>query len=204
MQHRRRTPNRRGEGDGLHEEIVQAAARLLATSPSPEAVTLRAIAREAGIAAPSIYPHFADRDEILDTVVSRTFADLARACADAASTAPSGAAAIRSICHTYMRFADADPGRYRILFQRSPANLSQESPPYPSGLRAFELLSSAIAEAVTEGTSTSTDPTRDAQALWAALHGLTTLVPATPGFPWRRVDDLVGRLIETVAGLQGA
>ena len=183
---------------------MQAATRLLATSTSQEAVTLRAIAREAGVAAPSIYPHFADRAEILDTVISRAFAELARVCADAASRASSGAAAVRSICHTYMRFAGADPARYQILFQRSPTNVSPEPHPYPSGLEAFELLSSAIGQAVTEGTSASTDPGRDAQALWAALHGLVTIIPATPGFPWRRVDDLVDRLIETLAGLEQA
>ena len=132
--------------------------------------------------------------------MSRTFAELAQACADAARGAPSGAAAVRSLCHAYMGFAGAEPGRYQILFRRSPANLGEEARPYPSGLRAFELLNSAIVRAVAEGASTSTDPARDAQALWAALHGLTTIIPATPGFPWRQVDDLVGHLIDALAG----
>ena len=47
----------------------------------------------------------------------------------------------------------------------------------------------------TEGTSRSADPDRDAQALWGALHGLVTLVPATPGFPWRPTDEALDRMI---------
>ena len=204
MHHRRRTPNRRGQGVALHEEIVDAAARLLGETASREAVTLRAIAREAGIAAPSIYPHFADRDAVLDAVVSRTFAELAQVCSDAAIGAPSGAAAVRALCRAYMAFAGDSPGRYQILFQRSADNVSRQPNPYPAGLRAFELLSAAIGRSVTEGSSTSTDPTRDAQALWAALHGLTTIVAATPRFPWRPLDDLLDRLIEAMTGIRGS
>jgi AcrR family transcriptional regulator len=40
---------------------------------SEAAVTLRGVAREIGISAPSIYPHFADREEILGAVLTRAF-----------------------------------------------------------------------------------------------------------------------------------
>jgi AcrR family transcriptional regulator len=198
----KRAVNRRGQGAGLREEIVEAAARLLGASASREAVTLRAIAREAGIAAPSIYPHFADRDAVLDAVVSRTFAELAQACSSAATGATSGVEEVRAICRAYAAFASNRPGQYQILFQRSPDNLSRTPQPYPEGIRAFELLSGALERMVAEGTSTSTDPTRDAQALWAALHGLATVVPATPGFPWRDATDLLDRLVEALTRTQ--
>ena len=189
----KRTINRRGQGSALREEILDAAGRLLAAPESRGEVTLRAIAREAGIAAPSIYPHFADRDAVLDAVVSRTFAALQRACVDAAEGAESGATQVRAVCDAYATFVRERPGEYRILFDRSPVNLSEPPRPYPEGIRAFELLIQGLERMVSEGTSTSTDPVRDAQALWASLHGVLTLVPATPGFPWKPLDQILER-----------
>src|SRR3954471_1001502 len=68
-----RTRNRRGEGALLRDEIVTAAERLLEREGNEEALTLRSVAREAGISAPSIYTHFADRDAIVETVLDIAF-----------------------------------------------------------------------------------------------------------------------------------
>jgi AcrR family transcriptional regulator len=62
-----RQRNARGQGGRLRSEIVEASRRL--TDHGGDALTLRAIAREAGIAGPSIYDHFANVDEIRDDVV---------------------------------------------------------------------------------------------------------------------------------------
>jgi AcrR family transcriptional regulator len=49
-----RARNRRGEGSKLRADILAAATRLLEQTGSEEAVTLRAVARQVGISAPSI------------------------------------------------------------------------------------------------------------------------------------------------------
>jgi AcrR family transcriptional regulator len=66
----RRRRNARGQGARLTEDIVTGALALIERTGSAEAVTLRAVAREVGIAAPSIYPHFADREAIVTAVVA--------------------------------------------------------------------------------------------------------------------------------------
>lgn len=186
--------NARGRGSELREEIVRAAARLLSSAASRDGVTLRAIAREAGIAAPSIYPHFPDRDAILDAVVSATFAELEAACRAAAGRTATAAERLGAICAAYTSFGRERPDAYRILFERSGPNVG-EAHPYAAGIRTFRLLADTLADMVMEGSSTSTDPDRDAQSLWVALHGLLTLVPATPGFPWQPADELIVNLI---------
>lgn len=114
--------------------------------------------------------------------------------------ASSGLDQVSAICTAYADFARDRPGQYRILFERSPENLSEQPHPYPEGIRAFELLARALERMVAEGTSTSSDPVRDAQALWAAIHGLVTLVPATPGFPWSPSQEVLGRIIAALSG----
>src|ERR1700684_1098518 len=71
--------NARGQGTRLADDIVRGALALVERTGSDEAVTLRAVAREVGIAAPSIYAHFADRDAIVMAVVMRIFDELTEA-----------------------------------------------------------------------------------------------------------------------------
>ncbi len=71
--HRR---NARGQGARLTEDIVSGALALIEREGTDEAVTLRAVAREIGIAAPSIYAHFPDRAAIMMAVVARVFDEL--------------------------------------------------------------------------------------------------------------------------------
>src|ERR1700691_4242301 len=72
-----RRRNARGHGSALAEEIVSGALAIIDRTGSSEAVTLRAVAREVGIAAPSIYAHFPDRQAILMAAVGQIFDELA-------------------------------------------------------------------------------------------------------------------------------
>ena len=65
-----RRRNRRGEGDRLREEIITAASQMIGEAGDDSALTLRGVARRVGIAAPSIYRHFTDVDELKMAVVS--------------------------------------------------------------------------------------------------------------------------------------
>lgn len=198
---RHRTVNSRGEGSLLRDEITEAAARLLSRATSRDSVTLRAIARETGIAAPSIYRHFADRDAVLDAVVTATFEQLETVCEQAYNQAATGIARVRGISYAYVAFAAQHRSEYRILFERTADVIESgapSAPTYPPGIRAFQFFIDAFAQMDQEEDSDTTDPIRDAQTLWAALHGIVTLIPATPGFPWAPTEVLLDHLIEKV------
>src|SRR5437899_5757868 len=68
---RRRAP--RGQGERLREEILAAAERLLIQTGDVEAVSIRAVADAVGVTPPSIYLHFADKNELLWAVCERHF-----------------------------------------------------------------------------------------------------------------------------------
>lgn len=197
----KRIGNSRGSGSDLREEILAAAERLLAMSGPRDTVTLRAIAREAGIAAPSIYPHFRDRDAILDAVVDRTFVGLADTCHSAAAGAPRGVERVTAISLAYLGFARRNPGQYRILFERSPGNIASPPHRYPEGIDAFGVLTSALEDVAAQGSRGDLDPTTSAQSLFVALHGIATLPPTLPGFPWLAEPVLVGNVIEKIVGV---
>ena len=72
---RQRQRARRGQGDRLRTEIVDAASRMLAESGEVGELSLRAVAREVGIAATSIYLHFRGLDELVLAAKIRYFED---------------------------------------------------------------------------------------------------------------------------------
>ena len=68
------------------EEIISTARRLLVSS-GPDAVTLRAIAREMGMTAPGLYRYFDNRDELVRHVCANIFTELGHDIGQAISVA---------------------------------------------------------------------------------------------------------------------
>jgi AcrR family transcriptional regulator len=197
-----RERNRRGEGGKLRAEILAAATALLDRTGSEEAVTLRAVAREAGISAPSIYAHFPDREAIVDAIVDDAFGDFNAAietASDAATAAGAGSVGrLRAGCAAYLQFAAERPNRYRLLFERQ--DLGDRRQPV-RGIRteSFRLLIGSLQECIDAGISASTDSARDATAIWVALHGYATLHDLLPGFPWPDTDAMLDRIVCSLA-----
>ena len=200
-----RARNRRGEGAQLREDILRAAEHLI-DEAGAEAVTLRAVARAVGIAAPSIYAHFPDRDAILFAVAEDAFGDLERLLRRVPDPRQPAVDHLRATCTAYLEFARSWPQRYRIMFgavwnaqealQRHPDRAEDFN---RLGLGAFDALVDALTACVEAGESTSVDPSADATALWVGLHGLAQLRVATPLFPWP--PDLEANLVTRLARL---
>ena len=208
----RRQRNARGQGARLTGDIVTAAVELIEQHGSAEAVTLRAVARQAGIAAPSIYPHFADRDEILLAVVVRVFDELAATIERATAAAgPDPADRLAAGCAAYVAYGLDHPARYGVLFAAhhadaadycQPVELGPDGRPVLEfGANAFALLVNGIEDCVQAGVSTSTDVLADATAVWVALHGTVTLRSSLPAFPWPDPQVFIRKVVLSLAGV---
>src|ERR687894_3266921 len=69
----RRRRHARGEGTLLQGEILDAAVTVIGRTGDAEAMSIRALANEVGVTAPSIYRHFTDKAAILRAVLARSF-----------------------------------------------------------------------------------------------------------------------------------
>ena len=108
------------------EEIVQTARQLL-VKDGPEAVSLRAIAREMGMTAPGLYRYFGSHDELIRHVIAGIFTELARdihqaleAVAPAAQAAPdmAGKMAVKMVaaCREFRRWSLNHTAEFGMLF----------------------------------------------------------------------------------------
>ena len=98
-------------------QILDAAEQIIGTQ-GVDAATTRAIAERAGVAVPSLYRFFADRDEILDALVEHMLADLDQRtqAAEAACRPGDPADLIRLELDTHAAYFEAHPSAVALWF----------------------------------------------------------------------------------------
>lgn len=191
---------RRGEGAALREEILTAAAELLAETGSEDAVSIRAVAERVGVSSPAIYLHFADKEALLAEVCNQVFAALDAAMEAAAATADDPLESLRQRGLAYVHFALANPEHYRLVTMRRPAD-SEAIGPNDAMLAegAFAHLLEAIRRCQEAGLMRADEePFTLGLVLWAAAHGIASLLIAKPGLPWPPVESVVTRTIDAI------
>lgn len=199
-----RTRNARGEGGKLREEILEGAARLLNETGDGRAVTLRAVARSVGIAAPSIYRHFDGQPAMMLAVVEKDFASLELVLRDAVTGAGDDPRAqLDACCRAYLEFAEQHPGSYSAMFggewiPELDATITEQTL-RSLGVGAIEVIRDALHRCVATGASTSSSPADDAIALWLGLHGIAHQKAASRVFIGP--DGIEDRVITALAHL---
>lgn len=190
----RRNRNRRGEGGRLRGELVSAASTLLETISGEDALSLRAVARQAGVAPQSVYLHFANRRELMTAVYAVRFGELSAelSSAAAAAGADTPGARLAAICHAYCDYGLRHPGRYRVLF--GTAGTPGWEPKAMPGMATWDLFRTAVRDCLDPAADdASADET--AACIWAALHGLITLRRDRPSFPWPDLNTLIDTVL---------
>lgn len=180
---------RRGEGDKLRDDLLDATERLMLDSGDLDSVTIRAIATAVGVTPPSIYLHFPDRDALIVAVCERHFEVFDAAIEQAGATTDDPLESLRRRGRAYVRFGLENPEPYRILFMTRTGSSG-------AGVRAFQHLVDAVQRAIDAGAFRRVDPFLAATAVWAAVHGITSLLISLPQFPWPDIDALVNHVYD--------
>ncbi len=194
-----RQRNPRGQGERLRDDIIEAASRLLADPAAPP-LTLRAVAREVGVAATSVYLHFDDIDSLILAVADRGFAELIQLQDQARESSPDPGQRIRAGCLAYCEFGLAHPGHYQVMFA-DPLPLPEDTSPeqFP-GIASFRRLIEAVAD-YTGAEQTDEQLFFTAQLIWEQLHGIVSLRISRPRFPWPPLAETVtGAVDRLLAG----
>jgi len=190
---------RRGRAD--HKESVRRvildAARELFVCEGYGNVSLRKIARRIGYTPMAIYVHFRDKSEILDCICEETF-DAFRANAerlDLLELPPRErlAAGLRY----YVEFGLEHPHHYQLTFMTPPFCGQSLGRRKEIGQDCYQRMRCRVALCMTIAEA-GDGPRVDlaSQTIWAAAHGLVSLLIARPEFPWVERERLIGAVIE--------
>jgi AcrR family transcriptional regulator len=160
----------------LRRALVDAAQRLVTRSGAPQ-VSIRAIAKEAGVSPAAPYHHFADREALLAEVGALGFASLASAMERAAAAAGEERPLqrLQAAGVAYVRFAVENPEIFRLMFSATLANRSRFPRLQTAAQESFDVLQGMLMRF-------PSDPEEGAGALrpvpltaWSAVHGLAFL-----------------------------
>lgn len=174
----RRRRSARGEGDRLREEILVATAALLARMGSDEALSLRAVAREVGVSAPSVYLHFPDKEALLLAVAAELFSEVERALdAAAAQAGDDPVATVVARARAYVEWGLEHPGQYKVLYEGALwRRLDHPQQQQVLGQAALLALAADVERAAAHGAlPPDADAAHVAQVLWQAAHGVTSI-----------------------------
>lgn len=196
----RRARSPRGHGEQLRDEILGAAERILIETNDQSALSIRAIANAVGVTPPSIYLHFADRNDLVFAVCERHAENLERVMAEAAEGIDDPWERIRRRGRAYLQWGLDNPEHYRILMMsrpdQTPDRFVDERLADTAGLMP---VADDVAEAIASRQVTSgEEPLQMAKMLWMMIHGTVALLISKPDFPFGSVDDIYERMFDLV------
>ncbi|MBI2766100.1 MAG: TetR/AcrR family transcriptional regulator [Chloroflexi bacterium] len=173
---------------------ITEAARCLLEERGLDAVTMRELARQLGVRAPSLYFHVANREEVLRLLVQRGLEQLGTELRQAAAGVDDPGERLHALFDSYTQFAFANPGVFGLLFGPCP---DERRLPDVYGEQSAAPLLETVGELVP-----ATDVLDVAQGLWALVHGYTALSLSAQfrlgGEPYRAMHRTLDLLLKSL------
>lgn len=160
----------------LQSALEDAALSLLATQPAAK-ISLREVARIAGVSHNAPYNHFGDRAALLHALGVRAMRELLEAQEAAVEAAVDPVDRVRALGAAYVGYAADHPQSFALVFDPEycpPGAPSADMAPLITANE--ELLATEVEALVQVDGFTGRDPKALAAGLWATVHGLAQLV----------------------------
>jgi len=175
----KRKPSKKGSyhHGNLRRALLDSALAMV-EKEGPRGVSLRAVARMAGVSPAAPYRHFAGKEGLLAAVAEEGFRALeVKMQAASQETRGLDLAEFRSIGLAYVRFAASNPSHFRVMFGPEVSDKSIHLSLKEAADRASQIIADAIANCQRPGLEGGdTDPKRLFISAWSTFHGLATLI----------------------------
>lgn len=158
--------------DDVRSRILDAGLSLLSEG-GLQALSMRAVARIAGVSHQAPYHYFADREAILAEIVKTGFETLYAYETEAVASVSDPMERMAEMGCAYVRFALDHPALFQLMFRREMVDLENFQDAHDTAQATFELPLSVIAAAHGKKPEDSLNET---VACWSMAHGLATLM----------------------------
>jgi AcrR family transcriptional regulator len=179
----------------LRQEILDAAMEMFAKDGYTH-VSMRKIAYKIEYSPTIIYHYFKDKAHLLTCVCDDIFAELIKRFEALGPDSGDPLARLRMGLHIYIDFGLKHPNHYQVAFMTSLAETTRYDFEGSIHQEAFNFIRSAVKECVRQNKVRKHDVETTSQALWVAVHGLTSMLIVDRDFPWVNQDKLINYLID--------
>ncbi|NQU70812.1 MAG: TetR/AcrR family transcriptional regulator, partial [Rhodospirillales bacterium] len=140
------------------------------------ALSLRAVARQAGVSQTAPYRHFADKEALLAAVAAEGFRGLIAQMSERVAGLADPTARLAALGMGYVAFASAHPAQLRLMFGPEIRNKPDHPELIEVAREGYAMLSDAMAERLSLADAGPVDPALATLAAWSLVHGLATLL----------------------------
>jgi AcrR family transcriptional regulator len=198
MTAKKRAPKRDYHHGDLRNALLQAALTTLETQGWHE-LSLRDVARQAGVSHTAPYRHFESKEALLAAIAESGYALLADAMEAAVKAAPGDVTAqLRGTGRAYVKLALQRPALFRLMFSGAICSIPADGTFGEVAKRSFSLLVRTIAEGQATGVLRPGPPEQAALSAWSMVHGLALLLLE------QQLDVLGGGAIDPMQLVDGA
>ena len=161
----------------LRQALIDSALALIKEKQDAKTLSMREVARRAGVSNAAPYRHFADKDALLAAVAAKGFRILASYLREGVNSIPGEPLRqLQASGVAYVHFAIAYPSYYRVMFSAFQPGDAKSPELNEAGLDAFGVLVEIIVGAQAAGQVRPGEPQQLAWVAWALVHGLAMLV----------------------------
>jgi len=187
-----RPRNPRGEGNRLRDQLLAATAEVLNEVGDADRVSVRAIARRAGVSPTALYLQFPDRDALVTAAVDAGFDTFNDELTSAAAVPGTPDERLLAMGHAYLAFSEHKPALYSILFSaRRPLVVHEDE-----AVDRDQALDGLVALLQLRSPSLSADAAGElAILIWSSLHGYAMLRTVRPHMEWPSAEDFLRTLL---------
>lgn len=173
--------SREAEERGYHHgdlpgTLLKAALASIAEN-GVEQLSLRALARQAGVSATAPYRHFPSKRCLLAALMTQGFARLERAVGTASAAA--GDDPVERLLAAglgYIRFARDNPTAYNLMFSGVIDDFSEYAELQQASQRAYAVVLDLLEDVLALPGAPPLDVSQAGGVTWAAVHGLASLL----------------------------
>ncbi len=169
---------RRPRDGGLRRELIDAALALVQVSGT-RGLSLREVARRAGVSHSAPYRHFENKEALVAAVAEQGFRTLQQRVMDGLASAPADSVRrFEAVGVAYVEFAARHPAHFRVMFGPDVPDAS-EHPSLRATLDATDSLFRAAAVQALERLgprARGVDPAHFTLLAWSLVHGLASLI----------------------------
>lgn len=183
----------------LRQEILDAAREMFVRDGF-ENVSMRKIAEKIEYSPTTIYLYFQDKADLLDCLCEETFTRLVKKQNVLDQSIADPLERLRRSLRSYVEFGLKHPNHYKVTFMMPPP-LDEPRRGVRSGelgKKAFAHLRNTLSLCVEHRLLVIHDVEATAQTMWAAVHGLTSLLIAHPKFEWLDRNRLIDTMVDMV------
>ncbi|MEM9301921.1 MAG: TetR/AcrR family transcriptional regulator [Pseudomonadota bacterium] len=154
-----------------------AAAHALLDEVGPEQLSLRAVARGAGVSSMAPYRHFESKEALLAELARQGFAELG---ASVREGCPNGVHLVdfdqfRAMAECYVAFAERRPALYRLMFSGVISDHRAHEALWRDSRWSFEVVIAAIEVLQKDGRFREGRAIELALHVWSVMHGFVSL-----------------------------